>query len=150
MHRILVTAFVVVLFSFPAFASDQVDAFSIVERFVEAWNKNDAATVANLSIESLAIIDEFPPHLWQGPNALVEWGKDYDAESKRIAATDAIVTLSKPTVVEANGSYAYVVVPAVYSFVHNAQRSEDKGIITVALRKLGQNWRVAALTWTKQ
>jgi hypothetical protein len=50
----------------------------------------------------------------------------------------------------ADGSAAYIVVPALYRHDQHARRVQENGILTVALRKAGQRWRITAFAWTKQ
>jgi hypothetical protein len=51
---------------------------------------------------------------------------------------------------DADGSAAYIVVPALYRHEQHARRVQENGILTVALRKAGQRWRITAFAWTKQ
>jgi hypothetical protein len=134
----------------PAFASDESDVVSHVEKMVAAWNKNDAATVAAGMTASPTIIDEYPPYHWQGPMALQAWNDDFAALAKKNGISDPVVTLAKPTYVVVRANSAYVVVPAAYRSKQDARTVQEKGILTVALERIGQSWLVMAFAWTRQ
>lgn len=143
----LSAAFMVVA---PAVASDDAAVVSRVRKLVEAWNRNDAGALAASLSASPVIIDEYPPYHWQGPLALQDWSNDYAAMAELSGLTNPFVTLAAPSAVDVSGNSAYVVVPAVYSATHDSQIVHQKGVMTLALRRDSQDWRVTAFTWTRQ
>ena len=49
-----------------------------------------------------------------------------------------------------NGDYSYAVVPATMTFDLNGKKVTQTGALwTVALRKVGADWRLAAWAWAK-
>jgi uncharacterized protein (TIGR02246 family) len=135
----------------PASASEETDIVARLQQLVDAWNKNDSATVASLMTESIEIIDVFPPYHWSGPHALQVWNDGFAADAKANSVTEPSLELLSPTHVDlGGGDAAYVVIPAIYRWKKGAEKMQEKGIITTALRKVDQKWRVAAFAWTRQ
>jgi ketosteroid isomerase-like protein len=135
----------------PASASEETDIFARLQRMVDAWNKNDSATVRSMATESVEIIDVFPPYHWAGPNALQAWNDGFAADAKANSVTEPSVELLQPTHVDlGGGDAAYVVVPAIYHWKKSGEKMQEKGIITAALHKVDQKWQVAAFSWTRQ
>ena len=55
-----------------------------INKFIEAFNKGDmAGAAATHALEAdLAIIDEVPPFLWRGAQALKAWAADLERDAK--------------------------------------------------------------------
>jgi uncharacterized protein (TIGR02246 family) len=134
----------------PASASEEADVFARAQQLVDAWNKNDSAAVAGMVTESIEVIDIFPPYHWSGPHALHDWNEGFAADAKANAVTEPSVELLKPTHVDVSGDHAYLVIPAIYHWKKGTEKMQEKGIITSALHKVDQKWRVAAFAWTRQ
>ena len=133
-----------------AAASESTDAMATVHQFVSGINTGDIKSALAACATPSSVIDEFPPHEWQGPTACADWLRDYNADSKRNGVTDGIVTLGKPWHVDVSGDRAYVVVPATYAYKqHGRQITESGSIFTVALRKLSTGWRITGWAWAK-
>ena len=97
-----------------------------------------------------SIIDEFPPHHWQGATACADWANDFDADSKKNGITDSIVTLAEPSHVDITGDRAYVVVLATYTYKQNGKPMTEAGsIFTAALQKVAAGWRMTGWAWAK-
>lgn len=121
-----------------------------VQKFLEAFNKGDVAgaAAAHLVDEDLVIIDEVAPHLWRGPQAFQTWGADLAAHDKKLGMTDQKVTIGKPAVAEATGEFAYVVVPATYTFKQAGKPMREPAHMTFALKKTAGGWLIHGWTWT--
>ena len=79
------------------------------------------------------------PNVWHGTTAAQDW-----------YVSGYVVTLSEPRHVTVTGSNAYVVVPSSMTFkVHGKQVTQTGATFTVALRKLNEEWRIAAWAWAK-
>lgn len=60
------------------------------------------------------------------------------------------ITLGEPHHADVTGDNAYVVVPASMTFtIQGKQVTQTGSIFTVALRKLGTEWRLTAWAWAK-
>ena len=123
-----------------------------ITRFMEAFNKGDAAGAAatHAAEADLSILDEVPPYHWQGPKAFQAWAADLEADAKKRGVTDQNVTISASTRVETNGAAAYVIVPAVYTFKEGGVAKRATAQMTFTLKKGAAGWLIHAWTWTGQ
>ena len=123
---------------------------SVVNQFVDAFNKGDTKAAAAACADQASIIDEFAPHEWHGAGACLKWINDYDADAKKRKITDGVVTLGKVRHVDVNGDAAYVVVPTDYVYKMGGKPvKETNSTITVALRKITSRWRITAWAWSE-
>src|SRR5262245_12332048 len=111
-----IAAICVGVLTVPAMAADQDDVMATVNQFVDGFNKGDVESAIDACAHGAIIIDEFAPHVWQGPKACAAWANDFDADAKKNGITDAIVTLKAPKHVDISGDRAYVVVPVDYNY----------------------------------
>jgi ketosteroid isomerase-like protein len=121
-----------------------------ITKFIDAFNKGDMAGAAatHASEADLTIIDEVPPFLWRGAQALKTWAADLEADAKKGGLTDQKVTLSPATRLESNGRDAYVVVPAVYTFKEKGVAMRESAQMTFVLKKDATGWLIHGWTWT--
>ena len=143
------TAFVVVgaIGHSPVLASEASDVTSRVKQLVDHFNKGDLSGDMSATLQ---VIDDFPPFVWQGKNALAEWDRAYVDEAKRRSINKTSMTLEERIHVKVRDDHAYVVVRAISHFVHrNGAQSRERGTLTLALTKTEQTWKVSALTWSK-
>lgn len=71
-------------------------------------------------------------------------------EGEQHGASDYFVALGEPLHNNVTGDSAYVVVPATMTFkVGGKQVTQSGAVFTVALRKLSDEWRIAAWAWAK-
>jgi ketosteroid isomerase-like protein len=131
-------------------AGQDTAVMTTVQRFVDAFNKSDTQTATAVCAEQTSIIDEFPPYEWHGASGCAKWMTDYDADAKKNAITDGVVTLGSPRHVDIVGDRAYVVVPADYAFKQNGKPvKETASVWTIVLRKGAAGWRISAWSWSK-
>jgi hypothetical protein len=146
---VLVAAFALVATS-SAYASEQSDVVATVHQFVDGFNKGDTKTGLAACAASASVVDEFPPHEWQGPGACANWAAAYDVNAKQQGITDGIVTLGTPWHVDVTDGRAYVVVPANYTYKqHGKTVTETGSIFTVALQKTAAGWRITGWAWAR-
>jgi len=149
MRRGFIALAVAALLSLPAAGQDTA-VMTTVQRFVDAFNKGDTKTAIAVCAEQTYIIDEFPPFEWHGAGACAKWMADYDADAKKNAITDGVVTLGPPRHVDIVGGRAYVVVPADYAFKQNGKPAKETASdLTIVLRKGAAGWRIFAWSWSK-
>jgi hypothetical protein len=122
MRKLFVAVIVVVAVAGFAAASEQAEVMAPVHQFVDGFNKGDAKSALATCADQTLIIDEFPPHVWQGAGACATWASAYEADAKKNGITDGVVTLGKPKHVDVTGDVAYVVVPANYVYKKTASR----------------------------
>jgi ketosteroid isomerase-like protein len=133
-----------------AAASDKTDVVAAVRHYVADLNKGDTAvTTADCAAPS-AIIDEFPPHVWQGATGCADWIRDFIDFATKNAITDTHLTLRDPTRVDVTGDRAYVVVSANYDFKENGKPLAERGSIwTLTLQKIADAWRITGWAWAR-
>jgi hypothetical protein len=132
----------------PAVASDRTDVMATVNQFVDGFNKVDTKRMLATCDAQAAVIDDFPPHEWQGSAACSDWWNDFVAFCKAQGITDSIVTLGKAQHDDVTGARAYVVVPATYTFKQHGKRVVESGaVFTLALHKGADGWRIAGWAW---
>lgn len=150
MRRILVALVVALSAVARTAASQEAVVMATVSQFVNSFNIGDTKAVAAACAEQAVIIDEFPPHAWDGAGACARWMADYDTNAKKDGITDGIVTLSKPRHVDITGDRAYVVVPADYAYKQHGQPVKETGsIFTLVLERKAASWRISAWSWAK-
>jgi ketosteroid isomerase-like protein len=133
-----------------AAASDKADVMATVKHFDNSFNSGDTKAVLATCAGQAIIIDDFPPHVWQGATTCQDWMNDLDAYDKKNGITDGIVTIGKPWHVIVAGDRGYVVVPAKYTYKQNAKPVTESGSIwTLALQKTAAGWRVTGWAWAQ-
>ena len=130
--------------------SNSNDPMVAVRRYVDAFNNGDVKAMATTCAEPMQILDGMSPHVWQGPKAAENWWRDVLTEGEHLGASGYHITLGEPRHVDVTGDYAYVVVPATMTFnIQGKQVTQTGSVFTVALRKLGGDWRLTAWAWAK-
>ncbi|HUE66106.1 MAG TPA: nuclear transport factor 2 family protein [Rhizomicrobium sp.] len=148
--RMMILALAAALAATSAVASDKTDVMAVVKQAVDDSNKGDMKAMAALCAANTSIIDEFPPHAWQGPTACSDWSNDFDAYNKKNGITDGVVTLGKARHIDVSGDRAYVVIPAKFAYKQNGKPVVESGsIFTVALQKVAAGWRVTGFAWAE-
>jgi len=147
--RTVIFATALVLGITPATAAPLSNPIDAVNQFINGMNHNDLKSAAAAYAPTVSIIDEFPPHHWQGPTAFADWGRDFNADATKNAITDPIVTLDKPLESSTTGDRAYFVIPATYAFKqHGKPMRESESIMTFALQRISGGWRIAGWAWS--
>lgn len=153
MHRMLIALSLVVLATFSAAqtsGSAQTAVLGLINQFVDGFNKGDTKMAVAACADETSIIDEFPPHEWHGAGACAKWLSDFDADAQKNGITDGVVTLGKASHVDINSDYAYVVIPANYTFKQKGKAVSEVGsIITLSLHKSPAGWRITGWAWAK-
>lgn len=134
----------------PAIATERDDIMKPVHQWVDSLNKGDGATAVGACAPDAVIVDEFPPHMWQGERGCARWVDELTAYNKSIGLTDGVNTLRKPRRIDITGNNAYVVVPADFRFKLNGKKDAEIGaLFTVALRKTADGWRITGWSWSR-
>lgn len=150
MLKLFVTLAMAAMAAAPTTADDKADVMTVVNQFVDGFNKGDTKSAAAACGEQTSIIDEFAPHEWHGAGACLAWMKDYDTDAKKNVITDGVVTLGKPKHLDVDGAYAYVVIPSDYSFRKQGKPVKETGsLFTFALKKGPAGWKITGWSWAK-
>jgi len=146
--RRIILALAIALAAGSASASDKTDVMATVNQFIDGFNNGDVKSALATCASPVSIVDEFPPYAWQGPTACADWANDFEANAKKDAITDPVVTLAKPRHVNVSADRAYVVVKADYKYKQKGKNVSQKGAtMTVALQKSAAGWRITGWAW---
>jgi ketosteroid isomerase-like protein len=121
-----------------------------IQKFLEAFNKGDIAGAAatHATGADVVIIDELSPYIWRGASAFQDWVTALDGDSKQRGITEPHVALSAPTRIETDGTGAYVVAPAAYTFKEKGVAMREASQMTFVLKKDANGWMIHGWTWT--
>jgi hypothetical protein len=145
---VIAVAIAVVVGAGPVVASQEADVMAPVRQFVDGFNKSDIKMAQAACADQTFIIDDFPPHEWRGSGATSKWFRDLSRMGKKNGMSDSFVTLLKPRQVHVTGTHAYVVVPINLRYNDKGQLVKRTGLMTLALHKGVDGWRIAAWAWT--
>ena len=152
MRRVMLGAAVVWLVAGAgvAAAADEAAIIAPIKKFMEAFNKGDAAGAAatHSATPDLVILDEVPPYAWTGANAFQAWASSLEADAKANGITDESVAIGAPTRLEVNGDSAYVIVPSTYSFKLKGVAMKEVAQMTFVVKKGQNGWLIHGWTWT--
>ena len=132
----------------PALASDKTDIWARVHSFADAINKGDSKVLLDQCGALTSIIDDFPPHLWQGATACADWAKSFGDWAKQNTVTNATVLVGRPLHVDITGDRAYVVAEANFTYKQNGKRKALRGSAwTLVMQKTGADWHILGWSW---
>jgi ketosteroid isomerase-like protein len=133
-----------------AATSDQNDVMAAVKQFDDSFNKGDMNVAVSACAPQTIIIDDFPPHAWQGANSCSSWWTALFAYDKAAGMSNENVTIGAPRHVDVTGDRAYVVVPATYTYKQKGKPvTESDAVWTFAMQKLASGWRIAGWAWAQ-
>jgi hypothetical protein len=133
-----------------AAGSEQAAVMAPILQFINGLNNNDVKSALAACASPASIVDEVPPHEWQGPTACADWLKSYNADDAKDNVVGGPVTLGTPWHVDIHGATAYVVIPATYRFTQNRKPTDEAAVFTVALKKAPAGWLITGWTWSKE
>jgi hypothetical protein len=146
--KVVIAVAIAVVGGGPVVASQEADVMTPVRQFVDGFNNSDIKMAQAACADQHFIIDDFPPHEWRGSGATSKWFHDLTAMGKKYDMSNAFVTLGKPHQVHFTGSDAYVVVPVNLRYHEKQHVIKTTGLMTLALHKGVEGWRIAAWAWT--
>lgn len=132
-----------------AVGAGQDDVSAPVRQFIDGFNTgNVQSAFAAYATGSITIVDEFAPHIWNGPDAAHQWADAYDKHAQATGVTDGKVTYGRPTRTEMDGDLAYVIMPTVYVYREHGQALREEGQMTVVLNREAGGWKIRSWTWS--
>jgi ketosteroid isomerase-like protein len=147
MHNLVILLTIIVVGTGSAVASQETEVMAPVRRFVDGFNKSDIKMAQAACADQAFIIDDFPPHEWHGARATAKWLDDYDAYAKKNGITGGTVTLGKLRHIDVIAGYAYMVVQTNFSLTKKGKLVKETGLMTLALHKGANGWRITAWAW---
>lgn len=128
-------------------ATDKADVVATIHQFMDNLDPKTMDKALAACDSSTAIIDEFPPHVW---NSCGEWVKAFGEFDEKNGIVAGDVKVGAPWSVDVAGDRAYFVAPATYAFKdHGKDMKELHAVFTAALKKTDGGWRITAWTWSK-
>jgi ketosteroid isomerase-like protein len=134
----------------PALASDKDDVVAVVQKWADGFNSNDIEASRAVCAPDAVVLDDFPPHVWQGTDACGQWLKGYRAYAVKASVTDGKIAIGVPTHLDVESSFAYLVVPVTLSYNKGSEPIKENGVITMALHKGDAGWRITGWAWADQ
>ena len=140
------TLLVALLAAGQAAASEKTDAMASVHRFIDSFNKGDLRSAVAACAEEASVIDDFPPHQWQG-RGCEKWADGYLTIAKKEGITEARILPGEPRHVDVAGDWAYVVVPVTLVFKRLGKPNKLPSMFTASLYKEPGGWRITGWAW---
>jgi hypothetical protein len=149
MRKIMLGLIVSVLLVSAAMAVPLGDVMTPIRQFIDGFNTGDVKTAyAAYAPGTIAIVDEFAPHRWVGPNAAHEWAAEYDKHAAATGVSDGVVKYGEPTRSVVDKDTAYVIVPALYTYKEKGQPMAEDGQFAFVLHAEAAGWKIQGWTWT--
>ena len=96
MQRFLILVAISVLAVEATAAGVAADVTSVVHQWADGFNKADLRLIAASCADEASVVDDFPPHEWNGAEACTRWFEDFRAFARRADITDAVITVGEP------------------------------------------------------
>jgi len=149
MKKAILALVVSALFAPAGLSAQTPDVTAPIRQFIDGFNKGDTKSAfAAYSSGNIAIIDEFAPYHWVGPNAAHGWSDDFQKMAEATGVTDGNVKYGKSKRTEIAGDSAYVIIPTVYTFKQKGKPLVEEGQMTFALHSESGVWKITAWTWS--
>jgi ketosteroid isomerase-like protein len=126
-----------------------------VRRFVDAFNRADAAPPTDAFTADAVITDDLPPFRWTGADALPRWWGvlfgDTEARRAELARRSRRMLLGPVRHLFVAGDEGYVAIPATITAVgqDGAPRTMG-GEFSFTLRRERDGWRLTSHAWARQ
>jgi ketosteroid isomerase-like protein len=120
---------------------------SVVKKFIDDFNKGDIKGAQSTQADDVAILDEFPPHAWNGAGSWDKWLADLQKDAKAKEQSDQKLVLGKTIRSQTDGDTAYVVMAASFDYKQKGKQMKEPGQMAFALRKDGDSWKIASWSW---
>ena len=134
----------------PVFASDHGDVIAVLQHWADAFGSGSFNTAIAPCAEDAVVIDDLPPHVWQGRGACSEWFKTFETWAASAGVTNARISVGKIRHLDFDGDFAYLVAPVTLSYIQKDKAVKFPGTITISLRKRLDGWRISGLAWADQ
>ena len=118
-----------------------------IHQFIDSFNKGDIKTAEATHVAAPTIIDEVPPHHWQGQGAFQAWAGDLEKDAKAHGQTDEKVTLGRVVRSQADGDSGYAVVRATFTYNEKGKPMEEPAQMVFSLHKEAGAWKITGWTW---
>jgi hypothetical protein len=129
-------------------AGEEARVVSVMRAVASEWNEGHTPSSAHFD-SSLTVVDDTPPYIFQGPNAIADWITAYrESQPKQSKDPKTSLRLLEPKTFEINNAHAYLALPAEWSLRLNGQTTISHGVITATLDRQNEDWRIHTWIWT--
>ncbi|HWF00726.1 MAG TPA: nuclear transport factor 2 family protein [Caulobacteraceae bacterium] len=94
-----------------------------------------------------AMIDEFAPHVWTGPDAAQHWLDGFGAWMKANGVTKDEVHMGAVSYSQVDGDTAYVDASATETWMQKGKAMSRPGHLALAFKKEAGGWKISGLGW---
>jgi len=115
--------------------------------FLSDFNKGDVAGAAATNATSESIIDEIPPHAWNGPGAFQAWVADLTKDAAAKGQTDEQVSLDSIARDDIDGDRAYVVALVTFTYKQHGTPMVEHARMASTLANNGGAWKIISWAW---
>jgi ketosteroid isomerase-like protein len=116
-------------------------------KMIVAFLANDAATLRAACAPSTAIVDEFPPYSWSGPDTCVRWAAAFKAFAAQAKLSGFRGTVAPQPFIDVTGNLAYVVAKVTFNATMSGKPMSEQGTWTFVVSKSGTGWKITSLAW---
>lgn len=134
----------------PLAADPQSDALQPLTRFIDNMNKGKIESAIASCSEQMVIIDNVAPYRWHGSDACADWADAQDAFARARGISNLIFRLGEITRFELDGTHAYAVIQASYSFQLDGQSALVRGTLTAAMEATGTGWMMSGFAFSER
>ena len=147
MTRIIIACAAAFLCAGTAAASEKTDVMAVVHQMVDGFNKGDLKSSVAACADQAVVVDDTPPHVWQGAGACAAWMDAYQAWAKSEDITGISEAIVKVRHIDISGDFAYVVQSAGLTWIEKGKPMSEKAVETVTLKKTSAGWRITGWAW---
>jgi hypothetical protein len=116
-------------------------------KMMAALLTDDAATLRAACAPSTAIIDEFAPYSWSGPDTCVRWAAAFKAFAAQAKLTGFKGIVAPKPFIDVTGTKAYVVAQVTFTATMAAKPMSEQGTWTFVAAKSGTAWKITSMAW---
>ena len=136
--------------SAPLPVADNPEVMAPVHQFLDGFNKGDMKSAVAACASPASVVDQIPPHAWQGPKACADWWRAFDANTKATGITEPLIKIKSVNALAVTADRAYVVATASYDWKQNGSpMKQEASKWTFALQKQAAGWRITGWTWSQ-
>jgi ketosteroid isomerase-like protein len=131
----------------PALAAPSSQPSAVLNQGISAFNRGDMKAWAAMCDSPAVVIDDFPPHLWQGATACMDWARAFTAMTKQQGIKPGALTLGSAWHSAVSGNRAYLVYPVTFNYHQKGKAMSEAGVFTFVMNKTANGWRIGASSW---
>ncbi|MGA3156532.1 MAG: nuclear transport factor 2 family protein [Steroidobacteraceae bacterium] len=147
MTRFIIACSIAFLSGGTAGASEQTEVMAVVHQMVDGFNKGDMKSSLAACADQAVVVDDTPPHVWQGAGACAAWNDAFEAWAKTNEVTGVSEAIVKVRHIDISSDVAYVVQSVGLSWIEKGKPMSEKAIETVTLKKTAAGWRITGWAW---